>query len=265
MHGLATLVGLCAGALGCGRLGFDAGAQSSIDAPAVDTDGQMTGPDKDGDGVPDVIDNCPHLPNPDQVDGDGDGVGDACDPEPTLPRQRIALFASLAPGDQPFELGGGTWTASDDGLGFSGGYGTLRYEMPLEAVRINFGVDVIALAPGLGQQQVALGIDGGPRSHFVQVQEGPGYARATVTLDESGTFTDLVVQGLTAGFLLGPLVVQLTTMLGAPSLVFNDAGWPGDLYQLAAEAPLYAGGTAFQLGINNVDLTVRYVVVIATM
>ena len=35
-------------------------------------------PDSDGDGVPDVIDNCPTVPNPDQASSDGSDVGDAC-------------------------------------------------------------------------------------------------------------------------------------------------------------------------------------------
>jgi hypothetical protein len=36
--------------------------------------------DSDGDGLPDPYDNCPLVPNVDQVDGNGDGLGDACDP-----------------------------------------------------------------------------------------------------------------------------------------------------------------------------------------
>ncbi len=34
--------------------------------------------DSDGDGIPDVIDNCPQVFNPNQVDRNGDGIADAC-------------------------------------------------------------------------------------------------------------------------------------------------------------------------------------------
>lgn len=37
-------------------------------------------PDADGDTVPDELDNCPGVANPDQADIDGDGEGDACEP-----------------------------------------------------------------------------------------------------------------------------------------------------------------------------------------
>jgi hypothetical protein len=38
--------------------------------------------DGDGDGIVDLHDNCPTVPNPDQADADVDGRGDACDPFP---------------------------------------------------------------------------------------------------------------------------------------------------------------------------------------
>jgi len=37
--------------------------------------------DTDGDGVPDVTDNCQFVANPDQANFDGDSMGDACDPD----------------------------------------------------------------------------------------------------------------------------------------------------------------------------------------
>jgi len=39
-------------------------------------------PDTDGDGVPDSVDNCPLVANPDQSDVNNSGLGDACDPNP---------------------------------------------------------------------------------------------------------------------------------------------------------------------------------------
>jgi len=51
----------------------------SSDTPQNPADGDPNGNiDDDYDGVPDVTDNCPIVPNPDQLDTNGNGVGDAC-------------------------------------------------------------------------------------------------------------------------------------------------------------------------------------------
>jgi hypothetical protein len=42
-------------------------------------------PDNDQDGIADIIDNCPNVPNPMQEDNDHDFIGDACDPFPNEP------------------------------------------------------------------------------------------------------------------------------------------------------------------------------------
>ena len=53
-------------------------APPPIDAPLAD---------QDGDGIPDIRDNCPTVYNPSQSDIDGDGIGDACDLCPTIPNK----------------------------------------------------------------------------------------------------------------------------------------------------------------------------------
>ena len=45
-------------------------------------------PDQDGDGVPDTIDNCPTVANPDQISTYGDTLGDACNPNGGHGRRR---------------------------------------------------------------------------------------------------------------------------------------------------------------------------------
>jgi hypothetical protein len=53
--------------------------------------------DTDGDGVPDFLDNCPLIPNPDQKDSDFDGVGDACS-SPSLQRSTAAFLQAVSNG-----------------------------------------------------------------------------------------------------------------------------------------------------------------------
>ena len=66
-----------------------------IDDPAsrpVDTDKDAIcdylQTDDEGDGIPDLADNCPLASNIDQLDSDSDGTGDACDAFPADPLQQ---------------------------------------------------------------------------------------------------------------------------------------------------------------------------------
>ena len=65
---VVSVEALGAGANGAGRL--------LMDLARVETSASL---DTDGDGVPDLCDNCSSTPNPDQLDTDSDGYGNVCD------------------------------------------------------------------------------------------------------------------------------------------------------------------------------------------
>ena len=105
--------------------------------------------DRDGDGIPDDVDNCPDVKNPDQAnedkdnfgdacdncpqvanntqaDADGDGIGDACDPDST--REAVWLFEGFHSG-VPSDWGqSADWTAVGDSA--TSAVGTAAAEAP---------------------------------------------------------------------------------------------------------------------------------------
>ncbi len=66
----------------------------------------IVGPDPDGDGIPEVCDNCPGFFNPGQQDADGNGTGDSCE-GPPIPAagpvlQRLLMAVLLISGAVAF-------------------------------------------------------------------------------------------------------------------------------------------------------------------
>ena len=103
--------------------------------PSSDASGPL---DRDGDGVPDLVDNCPSVKNPSQsnfdddwfgdacdpcppyadeppIDRDGDGVSDQCDPDPASPGDHIVAFDSFEHGLAGWNADG-AWTQQSDGV-----------------------------------------------------------------------------------------------------------------------------------------------------
>jgi hypothetical protein len=69
-------------------------ADAALPGDAAPPGDAISALDHDGDGIPDVSDNCPEVAVADNapLDSDGDGVADACDPHPQTPGDRIELF-----------------------------------------------------------------------------------------------------------------------------------------------------------------------------
>jgi hypothetical protein len=69
--------------------------------------------DTDGDRMPDPIDDCPAVPNPDQRDSDGDKIGDVCDNCPAVanPTQSTSACITASTASATIDAAGGTFTA----------------------------------------------------------------------------------------------------------------------------------------------------------
>lgn len=222
------------------------------------------GHDEDGDGVPDELDDCPHVPGP-QLDSDGDGVGDACDPEPSMPRQHRALFAAMTPDDQPFALTG-DWTQTDDALHFSGnGYGAVALPLVATSLQVTLGYDILA-DEGTGvQHQLALGPNNGianAPSYFVELNDVNGEHRASVSFFDGSGYTSVAMQPLPDN--VHPGRVTLTETMIANTSVGLDGGWVGEIYQLVAPVADYGAIAQLVSNVNNLSVDLRYAFAVTT-
>ncbi len=71
--------------------------------------------DIDGDGEPDLVDNCPTVHNPGQEDFDGNGEGDACDPGGALDSDGDGVLDNVD--NCPFDVNPGQENADGDPRG----------------------------------------------------------------------------------------------------------------------------------------------------
>jgi hypothetical protein len=129
--------------------------------------------DQDGDGVPDAVDNCPTVYNPDQrnwdgdpfgdacdhcphladaidPDGDGDGVGDACDPRPAQAGDTRVLWEGFYDASAISTwTGAGTWTVTGGRLvQATANQGRVVFGPPLVVQRAYVATELQVIARG---------------------------------------------------------------------------------------------------------------------
>jgi len=241
---------LIAALAACGRYDF---------APLADA---ITGHDEDGDGIPDVIDPCPHIAG-DRADADGDGVGDACDPNPTVPSEHWLLFATLQPGDQPFD-DPSVFAQDTDSLHLDTAANP-RITRTVGTIRLDVGYDIHALV-GTGQHQIAAGVDNAAATvyYFGELNDnGTNRDVSVVSYDVMNGYQFLAPQAI-PGLHAGSGSFRLDAVATAPPAYHLVAGWVGEMYTSDAATPAYIGGTDIRFAINGLDLDLRYVAIIAT-
>jgi hypothetical protein len=136
--------------------------------------------DTDGDGVPDITDNCPTVANAGQINGDGDPLGDACDTLRLMAFSPVDLRVtspsgvdSIGPGFNTLGSAASYDSTTDRGLGPNG--------VPGEA-----DDQVLILAPESGQYVVRVVPEiGASGDYFMGIRDPGGNVDGFVNVDAS--------------------------------------------------------------------------------
>jgi hypothetical protein len=139
--------------------------------------------DVDGDGTPDLVDNCPGATNVDQLDTDADGVGDVCDTDDD--------DDGLSDLDEEFVHGTDPLNRDTDGDGLSDGdevntFGTEPLKMDTDGDTLPDGYETANDLDPLDAADAGLDKDG---DGFTNLEEYTAGSAANDAGSNSGTFT----------------------------------------------------------------------------
>jgi hypothetical protein len=150
-------------------------------------------PDDDGDGILNLVDNCPSVANPTQADTDHNGVGDACD-------RRVAGSGYNAPETAAYRA-----TFSVDASGLSFPVGSVKYSYARTRMTfVSSSVTKLTIAGSTatvegagvvngvgGYTYTATVTDGAPDSFAIVIRraDGVGYYSASLRALAGGAFT----------------------------------------------------------------------------
>ncbi|HEY4177177.1 MAG TPA: thrombospondin type 3 repeat-containing protein [Kofleriaceae bacterium] len=259
------LLALLLGASGCGRLSFDPTGGIGNDAlPGGDASDGPTGHDEDGDGVPDSVDTCPHLPGA-QTDTDGDGIGDLCDAHPAMNIDSRVVFATLTDTDQPFEIGSGDWAVDGDDLAQTLTYADLALTLPTttQSIQITVGVTIDSIVAGPMEQR-QLTVHGtqvlAEEQFYGELNEVPPSLSAMEIehYTPPSTYSPADMANLATGIHTGDATLRLTKDLTAHTIEFRG-GWGSEIYKAAASDPLYAGTRVIYINMNGIAVHLHYI------
>jgi hypothetical protein len=268
------------------------GGGTDVDAPNIDPT-----LDTDGDGIPDIADNCPLVANHDQrdfdgdlrgdvcdvcphiadagADFDGDGVGDACDPNPTVAGDRIALFDGFY--DQSgwtAVSGGATWTIDHHALREPNADGIFQVVHPQNPPPNNVFVETRVHVNGMSQNQsdrhavgVVVGYQSTQEYYFCGVAatyDGSEIEAGRVDPDYSGNGQYTYTPGTFDASMTGDaIVLQATTAQALGAYTHLDCKGAVAATQGSAgyDTSSDAGGE-ISLRTNGVDASFDYVFVV---
>lgn len=256
-----TAIALWLAAAGCGRVDFHPLSSDAEPPGTIDMAPDLSlGHDEDADGLADADDPCPHVAG-DAADADGDTVGDACDPNPLVAGEAWVRFATMQEGDVPFVLG--TLTQEADAVRYtSATAGGKRIQFPMVSLRVDVGFEILDVL-GTAQHSIASGVSDNDTEpyYFVELTDNNMNQSAAIVVKD-GPYTGLhrVPHG---GVHPGVGHLRYDAMVAPTPRFTAEAGWIGELYELAADTAEYDGGTSVKIDFAGIDVRLRYIALIA--